>query len=73
VAKTSEINYTSYFSEVISLNGKPNLNTQQFKRFMNIVYLEAKNNTEKLKEVTQDLLPELLYIDMISKSYHDDK
>ncbi|MBJ2174188.1 hypothetical protein JBL43_08060 [Aureibaculum sp. A20] len=36
------MNFTKYFSLIVKQNGVPHLNNDQFRRFMNIVSVEAK-------------------------------
>lgn len=50
--------YTKYFSGIISQYGRPNLTADQFKRLMNIVHLEGRlegiNSIKRLLEGTRD-------------------
>lgn len=58
--------YVVCFSDYVKLNGPPKLNTEQFKRFMNIVYLEGQN--KNIDHLTNKLPPELLLLEMIGKT-----
>lgn len=58
--------YVTYFSEFVKLNGAPKLDTAQFKRFMNVVYKEARNETTE--KLTKNLTPELLMLEMLALS-----
>lgn len=85
--------YTENFAEIVKENGVPNLNTYQFKRFMNIIHLEGdlkrfrafkeslKDTNQyhkydlgifkvqkKLTELTGNISPELLIIEMLRQS-----
>ena len=43
--------YANYFSSVTKDNGQPNLNADQFRRLMNIVYIEGViNGIKRIKE-----------------------
>ena len=43
--------YANYFSAVTKDNGQPNLNPDQFRRMMNIVYIEGViNGIKRIKE-----------------------
>ena len=43
--------YSRYFSSITKENGQPNLNSEQFRRMMNIVYTEGViNGMSKIKE-----------------------
>jgi len=43
--------YSSYFSSITSENGQPNLNAEQFKRMMNITFIEGVlQGVSKIKE-----------------------
>ena len=47
--------YSSYFSSIISENGQPNLNAEQFKRMMNITFIEGvTQGVSKIKEQYKD-------------------
>ena len=44
--------YTRYFAAITSENGQPNLNPDQFRRMMNIVFVEGiLNGLSKIKEM----------------------
>lgn len=43
--------YANYFSAVTKDNGQPNLNADQFRRMMNIIYIEGViNGIKRIKE-----------------------
>lgn len=43
--------YANYFSSITKDNGPPNLSTDQFRRMMNIIYLEGViNGIKRIKE-----------------------
>ena len=45
------MNYANYFSTVTKDNGQPNLSPDQFRRMMNIVYIEGViNGIKRIKE-----------------------
>ena len=47
--------YSSYFSSVTNENGPPNLNVEQFKRMMNITFMEGLiQGLSKIKEQYKD-------------------
>ncbi len=47
--------YTRYFSKVLSANGTPHLSVESFKTYMNIVALESKiMGMERCKKLNQD-------------------
>jgi hypothetical protein len=47
--------YTIYFSILTKENGQPNLNTEQFRRMMNIVSIEGiVNGMNRIKEKYKD-------------------
>jgi hypothetical protein len=47
--------YTKYFSILTKENGQPNLNTEQFRRMMNIVSIEGiVNGMNRIKEKYKD-------------------
>ncbi len=47
--------YSSYFSSITNENGQPNLNPDQFKRMMNIIFLEGLiQGLNKIKEQFKD-------------------
>lgn len=47
--------YSSYFSSITNENGQPNLNAEQFKRMMNITFMEGLiQGLSKIKEQYKD-------------------
>lgn len=47
--------YTKYFAIITKENGQPNLNTEQFRRMMNIVSIEGIiNGMNRIKEKYKD-------------------
>ena len=47
--------YTKYFSFMVKENGQPNFDNYQFRRMMNIIYLEGViNGLNKVKRANKD-------------------
>lgn len=60
--------YTKHFSFIVKENGQPQLSSEQFRRWMNIIYLEGFiNGLKKVKEANKGTNQFYMYDSIIFK------